>query len=40
MRLNRNFATLLSQPWAIRAASMAAMMESMTYKAQDGDQII
>lgn len=40
MKLNRNFATLLSQPWAIRAASMAAMMEAMTYKGQDGDEIV
>lgn len=31
MKLNRKVAALLSQPWAIRPASMAVMMESFAY---------
>lgn len=40
MKLKRNFAMILAQPWAIRAASMAAIMEAMTYKTAAQDIII
>lgn len=32
MKFNRNIASLLAQPWAIRAASMAVMMEAFGYQ--------
>jgi signal peptide peptidase SppA len=40
MKIKRNLAMILAQPWAIRAASMAAIMETMAYKTAAQDIII
>jgi len=38
--INKHFATLLAQPWAIRAASMAAMVECASYATAAQEPIV